>query len=846
MIQQLDKRQFDSIKQLTKILISALASDVIENRQHLIWNLASLPNAIAIAQSFGSSKIIRELKLSKKVANADLPEIELRQDRVFYQDQEIGKIQILYKSPIPGELQARLAIESAIDRFLEYLQKIHRIVVLEESDRHVRVFVPNKEIPNFKTLWQKFLEDVAFSTFGTDQLAGLVQTFIVMLNAITLSGRGFSTLDVPILTRDQAKVIAALYFGVVQSIRNRQITRQKQINDLEQKLQEVDLTQKEKEAKLKELLKKKDKQDEESGKYSEDFLRGFRKILDSQAASFLKIENIQEELEIICHDLEQSGLTKSQKNKFQKQYEKKCLEIEKERAKLVFSQDSVKQKIVLINSSGGDPFRFVQMNLEINQELFREIRVIAKNFSKDAIDQINANRGDIFTKCIFEMYRLLEINTFDALPPPLLSEKPIIAEWRSAGDDTKEFCYSCGALINPDKSKWEARRLIFESPEQRSQSAFSAGRPRICSSCSVLSFASPLKVSDESIILKLTSAKDKRNSISIKDYMRMLTNKEMHLSSGRYLVLVSEYIYKREKKVFASDKLGQIQYALVKVASIFPVQVLADFDFSLVVQGSQPVVLKSRYLIFIKGIIDGYSQSIIVSDKDGNKLINMALGDAVRYIDQDLPILAEYTLTKIAVLYGQIELEKVREAYWVQIQKDLQIIGASMESENQLPKRARLYRDVAALTGLTYAFAQSLESTAKQAKGEEFSERETSKLIEKVDDAVAFCYYATLGDETKKSVQARLYRSPYNYFIYDQTKNLLEKLGLSEREKPEVDKQQTYLLLYADDVLSAYTHFAENGYSQPKDWNDLTYQLKLSLYTRFPELVRKLKTKGDK
>jgi len=59
---------------------------------------------------------------------------------------------------------------------------------------------------------------------------------------------------------------------------------------------------------------------------------------------------------------------------------------------------------------------------------------------------------------------------------------------------------------------------------------------------------------------------------------------------------------------------------------------------------------------------------------------------------------------------------------------------------------------------------------------------------------------------------------------------LLEKLGLSDRETTETDKQQTYLSLYADDVLSAYTHFAENGYSQPTDWNDLTYQLKLLLY----------------
>lgn len=812
---------------LNKILLSALSSDVFHGeRQQVIALLANQPIAIAIAQSFGSSKIIRELKLSKKSAKADLPEIEYKQDRVFYQDQELGKIQILYKSPIPGELQARLAIESAIDRFLEYLQKVHQIVVLEESDRHVRVFIPNKEIPDFKTLWRKFLEDVAFSTFGENELAGLVQTFIVMLNAITLSGRGFSTLDVPILTRDQANVLAAWYFAVARDVEGRQIKRQKQIDALVKELDKPDLAEKEVKSKSKELQDKQAMQDKEAKKYQEYFQKGFDKSLKEQAS-------VWQELGVITKDLEKTGLTKAQKNKLQKQQDNL-------KSKVVFSQESVQQKISLLAESRGDPFVFLQLNRSQDLEKFRKIEAIAKSFSKVATDQINATRGDIFTQCISEMYRLLETDTFDPLPEPLLSEEIILPEWRSAGDDSKEFCYSCGVSLDPKTAKWQVLRFMFERPSQRRQSSSGEGRPHICTSCSALAFASPLKVTDESIILKLTSVKGDRDSVSIKDYVRMLTNKEMHLSGGRYLVLASDRTGGGD---IAAQKMGQVQYAMAKVASIFPVEVLTDFNFSLIVQSSQPINLQSRHLLFIKGVMEGYSQSIIISGKD----INMTLGDAVRYIDQDLPILAEYTLTKISAPYGQLELEKVREAYWLEIQKDLQAIGVSMESENQLLKRARLYRDVAALTGLTYAFAQSLENTAKAASMKiEDIEREVSKLIEKVDDAVAFCYYATLGDETKKSVQSRLYRSPYNYFVYDQTKALLEKLGLSDRETTETDKQQTYLALYADDVLSAYTHFAENGYSQPKDWNDLTYQLKLSLYTRFPELVRKLKTKGDK
>ncbi|MFN7762798.1 MAG: hypothetical protein ACK5RE_19330 [Pseudanabaena sp.] len=812
--------------QKTKILLSVLSTgNFVEQEHHLINWLTSQTNIISTAQPFGCPRLVRKLKLSQSVAVNTTIDIEYRQNQVFYQDQEIGKVQILYKSSIPGELQARLAIESAIDRFLEYLQKVHQIVVLEESDRHVRVFIPNKEIPNFKTLWERFLEEVAFSTFGENQLAGLVQTFIVMLNAITLSGRGFSTLDVPILTREQANVLAAWYFAVARDVEGRQIKRQRQIDTLVKELDKPDLGEKEIKSKSKELQDKQAMQDKEAKKYQEYFQKGFDKFLKEQSSAW-------QELGVIQKELDKTGLTKAQKNKLQKQQDNL-------KSKVVFSQESVQHKISLLAESRGDPFVFLQLNRSQDLEKFRKIEAIAKSFSKVATDQINATRGDIFTQCISEMYRLLETETFDPLPEPLLSEEIILPEWRSAGDDSKEFCYSCGVAIDAKTAKWQVLRFMFERPSQRRQSSSGEGRPHICTSCSALAFASPLKVTDESIILKLTSVKGEKDSVSIKDYVRMLTNKEMHLSGGRYLVLASDRTGGGD---IAAQKLGQVQYAMAKVASIFPVEVLTDFDFSLVVQSSQAIELKSRHLLFIKGVMEGYSQSIIISGKD----INMTLGDVVRYIDQDLPILAEYTLTKIAVLYGQLELEKVREAYWLQIQKDLQAIGVSMESENQLSKRARLYRDVAALTGLTYAFAQSLENTAKKAMKDEDAEREVSKLIEKVDDAVAFCYYATLGDETKKSVQSRLYRSSYNYFIYDQTKALLENLGLSDRETTETDKQQTYLSLYADDVLSAYTHFAENGYSQPKDWNDLTYQLKLSLYTRFPELVRKLKTKGDK
>jgi len=826
-----------------KILTAALAAEVpLPDSKALISTLASKAETFALASQFDSPQLKRELSLAKPNQSTEvLLQLEFNENKVIYQDQEIGKLQILYKSPLPGELQARLASESAIDRFLEYLQKLYKIVVLDDSDRHVKVFIPKhkKEILSFAELWEKFIKEIAFSAYGDTkhQLPGLVQTFIQMLNSVTLSGRGFSTLDVPILTQDQSNVLAAWYYAVIRDVGARQNNRKSQIDGLEKELAESDLDDKTRKSKTKDLQDKTAMQIKEDEKYTDYFRKSFGKSLEEQNAAWQELEQIETQLS-------EATLTKSEQKKLQKQQEKLKL-------KLTFTPESIQQKLQIFNESDRKPFEFVKQDEKNNPDKFSVIRRIAQNFTKTATDQINSTRGDIFTQCIFEMYRLLEENKRnEPLPQPLVTEKAILGEMRSPGDDSKEFCYSCGVKLDPKTARWQVLRFMFERPSQRRQSAPSEGRPHICSSCSALAFASPLKVTDESVVLMLepedNSTDFEVKKLKIKDYLRMLTNKEMHLNAGRYLILNSNED-KTSTGDLASQKMGQVQYAMVKTAKNFPIEVLADFKFSLIPQGSEKIILNSRHIIFIKGLMDSYGQSIITIDKEKNQQkVNLQLADAVRYIEQDLPYLADYSLFKVASIFNKYQLEQIREKYWQAIQNDLKTKGVDMDSDKQPAPKARLYIDIAALTGITYAFAQSLEITARQAnKGEDYVEREVSKLIEKVDDAVAFCYYATLGDETKRSVQARLYSNPENYFIYNQAKKLLDKLELTTREMQD-EKGKKYLSLYADDILNIYQYFAANGYSQEKEWKDLTYQLKLSLYTRFPELVRKQKSTIEK
>jgi hypothetical protein len=658
-----------------KILVGALATKVLpeETARLLRVKLIEQPEiaaaALAIARNFGKPELTRSLNLAKSAKAEDISlEPDFHNTQVSYQGQVIGQVKILFKSPLPGELQARLAIESAIDRFLEYLQKVHQIVELDESDRHVQVFIPNQSDnpnPDLAKFWVDFIEEVAFSTYGLPklQLPGLAQTFISMLKSVTLSRQGFSTLEVPILNRGQANVLAAWYFGVWRDAKKRQDERQKKkINVLTAELENPDLSEKDRKSKAKQLQDAEAMQLKEAEKYTNDFQKSFSKSLSKQDAAYQELESIQSSID--------KCLSKSELKKLQKQQEKIS-------EKLIFSQESVRQKIELLKQSGGNPLELVERDREQHPEKFRDIAAIASHFDKTATDQISGTRGDIFAKCITEMYLLMEMTAeqFDLPPPPLLTEHPIF-QVRSPGDDSKEFCYSCGVVLDPKTAKWQVRRLIFESPEQRRQSASGEGRPHICSSCSAVAFASPLKVSDESIVLRLEPTDGSTEaSLKLKDYLRMLTNKEMHLSAGRYIVLASEKTQARDS---AAQKMGQVQYARTKAASIFPREVLNDFKFYLIVQGTE-IPLLNRHLIFIKGLLEGYGQSIIIAGKEVNKI----LGDAVRYVEQDLPILAEYILARNENSFIiHPELEQVRAEYYQKLWRDVGLKEANKTHMN--------------------------------------------------------------------------------------------------------------------------------------------------------------------
>ena len=156
-----------------------------------------------------------------------------------------------------------------------------------------------------------------------------------------------------------------------------------------------------------------------------------------------------------------------------------------------------------------------------------------------------------------------------------------------------------------------------------------------------------------------------------------------------------------------------------------------------------------------------------------------------------------------------------------------------------MAKQAEFSYDVAALTGLTYAYCDYVRGVLEKSERRDTVQREVKKLIEKVVNPSFFNYEAS---DVLPGTRATMFRNDDNYFCYDQAKRLLKdtlKLELSCREKCD-EKGQDQLAIYFDDILNAYAKLFHK-YDKAKQ-RKLSYELKLNLHAKFASLFNQ---KGD-
>ena len=693
---------------------------------------------------------------------------------IQFMEESIGKVYSYHRTVLPQEMQIKIAYDSLIDRFMRYLQREKQAICLADNDLTVQVFVPLTDKGADFDVSSEWVEFIKFAYSEAE----LYKSFTLLVNSLELTDRGFGYVRFPPATQDMVHWLAAFYITTLR----------------ERVLRNADNYQKANKA----FKKARDNVKKYQDQLNSDNLTGNR-----QTSIKTKLDDENRKLNDAVKE-RQSALRVNQVK-----LDQILLDLRHQSNTTHF--DHAERLSHQFNQTGSMQFSYANVKLKSQG---------GKSSIEDTIVEI-----------------LNAPITPPSCPFVLINEKPDISV-RKAGDDAKNRCYSCGRPLPSEEKHQQANRFVLGDPSQRLQSGGSQKQPDVCGECLTIAFACSVKLTSGAIILQLAPNDQAEQSFSIENHLRMLTLGELNLVAGRYLLInCREVVGSGNNRELVSEKIGQVQYTLWRVACIFDATALLMMEFRLFVGGTK-ISLESRHFVWLSLLNEIFSPNLVVGQRD-----NIPLGQAIRLVQKDEVISAIYKLiTAESTEAKQLSdwsysekrsLEELRE-------KHCDLLEKSSKGDKSMKKQAEFYRDVAALTGMTYAYCDYARGELRKKESPDTVQREVKKLIEKVVNPSFFNYEAS---DVLPGTRATMYCNDDNYFCYAEAKRLMEdilKLDLSDRQG-RTDKGQESLTIFFDDILNAYTALSQK-YCNKAQRRKLSYQLKLNLHAKFASLF---KQKGD-
>ena len=693
---------------------------------------------------------------------------------IQFMREPIGKIYSYHRTVLPQEMQIKIAYDSLIERFWGFVQQRKCAIRLSENDLAIRIFVPQIDPDTEFNLMSEWDKFIKFAYSEAE----LYKSFTLLVNSLKLTDRGFGYVRFPPATKDMTHWLAAFYIATLRERVLRNADNYKEANDA--------------------LRKARD-----NVKKYQDQLRTDSLTEKRRTSIEIRLGDEKEKLDDALQAL------------------KSALKVNKKELDQILSElrhqtdtpdfDQAERLSRQFNRTGSMQFSYGTVKLKAQSQ---------KSSIEGTIVEI-LNTPIAPPSCPFV--------SLDEIPETII---------RGAGDNAKNLCYSCGKPLPAKEKHQQANRFVLGDPSQRLQSGGSQTQPDVCGECLTIAFACSVKFTSGAIIVQLAPNDQTDESFSIENHLRMLTLGELNLVAGRYLLInCREFVGSGSNRTLVSEKIGQMQYTLWRVACIFPTAALETMKFTLFTGGAK-IPLKTRHFVWLSLLNEIFSPNLVVGQRD-----NIPLGQAIRLIQKDEVISAIYRLVTAQSieakqltdwLYSEKRgLEELRE-------KHCTLLKESSKGDKQMMKQADLYRDVAALTGLTYAYCDYLRGELRKKEKPNTVQREVKKLIEKVVNPSFFNYEAS---DVLPGTRATMYCSDDNYFCYAEAKRLLEdtlKLDLSDREG-RTDKGQESLTIFFDDILNAYAALSQK-YCKKAQQRKLSYQIKLNLHAKFASLFNQ---KGD-
>jgi hypothetical protein len=211
-----------------------VATEDVELFHTLLVNCKNEERAMVERQlrQLHASKFLRLLARSNLQSSSVSPqELGWREEdeTVWLSELCIGTLKRLFKKTKPYEAQSRIAYDVFYENLYDFLAENYQIIVLHDNESDVELFAPSSRSFDWESIWSATVNKM----FSLEKLR---KSFIALVNSIKLTNRGFSALDVPVVHRDQAQVLAAFDLANLLSLQNGDKRREREIAEVNKEL----------------------------------------------------------------------------------------------------------------------------------------------------------------------------------------------------------------------------------------------------------------------------------------------------------------------------------------------------------------------------------------------------------------------------------------------------------------------------------------------------------------------------------------------------------------------------------------------------------------------------------
>ncbi len=398
-------------------------------------------------------------------------------------------------------------------------------------------------------------------------------------------------------------------------------------------------------------------------------------------------------------------------------------------------------------------------------------------------------------------------------------------------------CAGCSEIIFK-KDGLKRLAIFLKDSDERPQS----GRQKddlntFCKRCIATVFLCPVKLAPETLTIRFAKYKSGEFSTIetfVEKELKKYVAQTLHVHAGNYISLhLNESIDRKP----LSQIWGAYHYALWKMAVTFPPELFAQNFNVEVYPGEEKFFLHQWSLWFVS--------SLAAWDNVFNyrcyKNFNTSFSQFLRLVSRKKIFQAFYVLISGGVLQPYIHTWKINQLQ--DIWSEFEII-LSKEKHMPIPD----YPKIAGFAGLLLPLAERVQSGKKP---ENEKKRAIGKLLEEADRPIQYAYTASRESGAPDFIFCK---KPRNRYFFEKAVELLKWAGedvknlkkegeriVNENEGFSWARDYEQKIFISPDqiarVTSALVSENEKPYQNEADWRAFAYQVKLALWSMFPQYL---------